>query len=91
MPFLLAIFCQTTYLLKLFVQPQRVHNTLFIRCDKSKLTCWCLCSLHAGIQMSPDEMVCSREDMHERNESNNKSRWYNILVTFMFKFNWSLY
>jgi len=49
------------YLLKLFLLPQRAHTTLFIRCDKPELTRWCLCSLHAGIQMSPDEVVCSRD------------------------------
>jgi len=49
------------YLLKLFFLPQRVHTTLFIRCDKPELTRWCLCSLHAGIQMSPDEVVGSRD------------------------------
>jgi len=48
------------YLLILFLLvPQRVHITLFIRCDKPELTCWCLCSLRAGIQMSPDEVVGS--------------------------------
>jgi len=40
--------------------PQRVHTTL-CRCDKLELTRWCLCSVHAGIRMSLDEMVCSRE------------------------------
>ena len=49
------------YLLKLFLLPQRAHTTLFIRCDKPELTRWCLCSLHAGIQMSPDEVVGSRD------------------------------
>jgi len=49
------------YLLKLFLLPQRAHTTLFIRCDKPALTRWCLCSLHAGIQMSPDEVVGSRD------------------------------
>ena len=47
------------YLLKLFLLPQRVYTTLFIRCDKPELTRWCLCSLHAGIQTSPDEVVGS--------------------------------
>jgi len=61
-----CLFCQqfsAAYLLKLFVLPQRAHTTLFIRCDKPELTCWCLCSLHAGIQMSrsPDEVVGSRD------------------------------
>jgi len=41
------------------------HNvfilSLFIRCDKPELTRWCLCSLHAGIQMSSDEVVGSRD------------------------------
>jgi len=41
------------YLFKLL----RAHSTLFVRCDKPELTRWCLCSLHAGIQMSPDEVV----------------------------------
>jgi len=49
------------YLLKLVLLPQRVHTTLFIQFDKSELTCWCLCSLHAGVQMSPDEVVGSRD------------------------------
>jgi len=30
-------------------------------CDKPELTRWCLCSLHAGIQMSPDEVVGTRD------------------------------
>jgi len=38
------------YLLKIFL-PQRVHTTLFIRYENPALTRWCLCSLHAGIQM----------------------------------------
>ena len=50
-----------TYLLKLFLLPQRAHTTFFIKYDKPKLTRWCLCSLHAGIQMSPDEVVASRD------------------------------
>jgi len=49
------------YLLKLFLLPQRADTTLFIRCDKPELTRWCLCSLYAGIQMSPDEVVGSRD------------------------------
>jgi len=48
-------------LLNLSLLPQRVHTTLFIRCDKPELTRWCLCSLHAGIQISPDEVVGSRD------------------------------
>ena len=44
-------------LLKLVLLSQRVHTTLFKRCDKPDLTCWCLYNLHAGIQMSPDEVV----------------------------------
>ena len=74
----------SAYLLKLFLPPQCVHTTLFIRCDKPELTRWCLCSLHAVrrrnvvyldpngrssmisslhavIQMSPDEVVGSRD------------------------------
>ena len=47
------------YLLQLFLLPQRVHTTLLIRCDKPELTRWCLCSLHAGIQMY--EVVGSRD------------------------------
>jgi len=48
------------YLLKIFLLPQSVHDTtLFIRCDKPEITRWCLCSLHAGIQISPDEVVGS--------------------------------
>ena len=57
------IFCQqfsAAYLLKLFLLPQRVFATLFISCYKP-VTRWCLCSLHAGIQMSPDEVVGSRD------------------------------
>jgi len=34
---------------------------LFIMCDKPEFTRWCLCSLHAGIQISPDEVVGSRD------------------------------
>jgi len=49
------------YLLKLFLLPQRVHTTLLIRFDEPDLSLWCSCSLHAGIQMSPVEMVCSRD------------------------------
>ena len=49
------------YLLKHFLLPQRVHTPLFIRCDRPELTRWCLCSLLAGIQMSPDEVVGSRD------------------------------
>ena len=49
------------YLLKLFLLPQRAHTTVLFRCDKPELTRWCLCSLHAGIQMSPDEVVGSRD------------------------------
>ena len=40
------------YLLKLFLLPQRIYTTLFIRCDKSELDCWSSCSLHTGIQIS---------------------------------------
>ena len=50
-----------SYLLKLFLLPQRVHTTLFIRCDKTEHTRWCLCSLHAGIPISPDEVMGSRD------------------------------
>ena len=49
------------YLLTLCLLPQRAHTTLFVRCDKPELTRWCLCSLHAGIQMSSDEVVGSRD------------------------------
>ena len=59
-----CLFCErfsAAYLLKLFLLPQRVHTTLFIRCDNPKLTRWCLCSLHAGIQKSPNEVVGSRD------------------------------
>jgi len=58
------IFCQrflSAYLLKLFLLPQCVHTTLFIRCNKPELSRCCLCSLHTGIQMSPDEVVGSRD------------------------------
>jgi len=50
------------YLLKLFLLPQRVYTTLFIRRYNPELTRWCLCSLHAGIQMSPDEVEGSRDN-----------------------------
>jgi len=36
----------------------------YIRRDKPELTRWCFCSLHAGIQMSPDEVVGSRDGCH---------------------------
>jgi len=49
------------YLFKLFLLPQRVHTAIFIRCDKPERTRWCWCRLHAGIQMSPDEVVGSRD------------------------------
>jgi len=49
------------YLLKLSLMSQLAHTTLFISCDKPELTRWCLCSLHAGIQKSPDEVVGSRD------------------------------
>ena len=49
------------YLLKPFLFPQCAHTTLFIRWDKPDLTRCCLCSLHAGMQMSPDEVVGSRD------------------------------
>ena len=49
------------YLFKLFLLPQRAHTTLFIRCDKPELTRWCLCNLYSGIQMSPNEVVGSRD------------------------------
>ena len=59
------------YLLKLFRLPQHAHNTLFIRCDKPELTRWCLCSLYAAIQISPDEVVGSRDSCrHSIVESN---------------------
>ena len=40
------------YLFKVFLLPQHARTTLFIRCDKPELARWCLCSLHAGIQVS---------------------------------------
>ena len=49
-----------TYLLKLFLLPQSVDTTLFIRCDNPEHTRWCLCRLYVGIQMSLDEVVGSR-------------------------------
>jgi len=49
------------YLLKLFLLLQHAHTTLVMRCDKPELTCWCLCSLHTGMQMSSNEMVGSRD------------------------------
>jgi len=51
----------TAYLLKLFLLSQHAITTLFVKFDKPELTRWCLCSLHAGIQMSSDEMVCCRD------------------------------
>ena len=45
------------YLLIFFLLPQRAHTTLFIRCDQPER----LFSLHNGIQMSPDEVVGSRD------------------------------
>jgi len=59
--YLFRLRFSAAYLLKLFLLPQRIHATLFIRCDKPELTCWCLCSLHAGIQMSSDEVVGSHD------------------------------
>ena len=50
--------------LKLFLLPQRVHTSLLIRCDKPELTRWCFCSLHACIQISPDEVAGSRDGCH---------------------------
>jgi len=50
------------FLLKLFLLPPRAYTTLFIRCDKPELTRWCSCILHAGIQMSLDAVVGSRDD-----------------------------
>jgi len=40
------------------------HNVfilLSLSGDKPELTPWCLCSLHAGIQMSPNDVVGSRD------------------------------
>jgi len=45
------------YLLEFFLLPQRVHTTLYIKCDKPELTRWWLYSLHAGVQMSADKVV----------------------------------
>ena len=56
-----CIFLMAAYLLKLFLLPQRAHTTLFIRGDKPELTRWCLRSLYASIQMSPDEVAGSRD------------------------------
>ena len=60
---LCGLFCQqfsAAYLLKLFL-----HNVLILLSlsgvTKPEITRWCLCSLHAGIQMSPDEVVGSRD------------------------------
>jgi len=50
-----------SYVVKLFLLSQRVHTALFIRFDKPELTRWCSCSLQAGIQMSPEEVVGSRD------------------------------
>ena len=54
-----AILCCIS--VKLVPLPQRAHTAFFIRCDEPELTRWCLCSLYAGIQMSPDEVVGSRD------------------------------
>ena len=59
------------YLLKFFLLPQSAQTTLFFRFDKPELTRWCLCSLYAGIQMSPHEVVGSRDGCrHSTAESN---------------------
>jgi len=56
------VFCifhqqfSAAYVLKLILLPQRAHTILFIRCDNPEITRWCLCSVYAGIQMSPDEV-----------------------------------
>ena len=49
------------YRLEFFLLPQRVHTTLYIKCDKPELTRLWLYSLHAGVQMSPHEVVCNFE------------------------------
>ena len=61
----------SAYLLKRFLLPQRVYIALFIRCDKTESTRWCLCSLYAGIQISPDEVVgsCDSSPFHRRRHS----------------------
>ena len=58
----------SAYLLKRFLLPQRVYIALFIRCDKTESTRWCLCSLYAGIKISPDEVVgsCDSSPFHRR-------------------------
>ena len=59
-----CLFCHgfsAASLLKLILLLPHAHTTLFIRCYKPELTRWCLCSLHAGIQMSLDEVVGSRD------------------------------
>jgi len=58
----------SAYLLKRFLLPQRLYTALFIRCDKTEFTRWCLCSLYAGIQISPDEGVgnCDSSPLHCR-------------------------
>jgi len=33
------------------------HTTLLIACDKCELTRWCLCSLHAGMQMCKESLT----------------------------------
>jgi len=62
-----CLFCQqfsAAYPLKRFFLPQRAHTTFFIRRDKPELTRCCFGSLHAVIQMSPDEVVGSRDICH---------------------------
>jgi len=60
-PVAFSVNVSAAYLVKLFLLPQRIQTNLFVKCDKPELTRWCLCSLHAGIQMSPNEVVGSRD------------------------------
>jgi len=38
-----------------------------------------------------EPLICSKMCFSKRNWSNNKNQWYNILVTFIFKFSLGLY
>jgi len=63
LPFLLAILrCISAQTLPPATTCEvKIHTILFISCDKSELTRWCLCSLYAGIQISPYEVVGCRD------------------------------
>jgi len=58
LPFLSAILCWIS-------ASSSCHNVLILLSlsgvKKPELTHWCLCSLHVGIQMPPDEVVGGRD------------------------------